>query len=112
MMTKNLVDGLNIYGELLIGGLCEDCIYSKHAAHLYSDNKPRKKNVLEHVHINIWGPSKVQSAGSALYFIIIMDSFSSYRTVVFLKTKSAEITLKIFKGFHAETECQTGKRLK
>jgi len=112
MMTENLVDGLNICGELSIGGLCEDCIYGKHAAHLYNNNKPREKNVLEHVHINIWGPSQVQSAGGALYFMIIMDSFSSYRTVTFLKTKSAEITLKIFKGFYAEVEYQTGKRLK
>jgi len=44
--------------------------------------------------------------------MIIMDGFSSYRMVMFLKTKSAEITLKIFKGFHAEAEHQTGKRLK
>jgi len=56
--------------------------------------------------------SQVQSAGSALYFMIIMDGFSSYWMVVFLKTKSAEITLKIIKGFHAEAEYQTGKRLK
>ena len=44
--------------------------------------------------------------------MIIMDGFSSYRTVMFLKTKSAVIILKIFKGFHAEVEHQTGKRLK
>ena len=41
-----------------------------------------------------------------------MDGFSSYWTVTFLKTKSAEITLKIFKSFHAEAKCQTRKRLK
>jgi len=61
MITENLVDGLNICGELSIGGLCEDCIYGKHAAHPYSDNKLREKNILEHVHIDIWGPSQVQS---------------------------------------------------
>jgi len=44
--------------------------------------------------------------------MIIMDGFSSYQMVVFLKTKSAEITLKIFKDFHAKAEHQTGKRLK
>ena len=53
MMTENLVDRLNIYGELSIGGLCEDCIYGKHAAHPYSDNKPREKDVLECMHIDI-----------------------------------------------------------
>jgi len=75
IMTENLVDGLNICGELSIGGLCEDCIYSKHAAHLYSDNKPREKDILEYIHIDIWGLFQVQSAGSVLYFMIIMNGF-------------------------------------
>jgi len=112
MMTDNLVDGLNICGELSIGGLCEDCIFGKHTAHPYNDNKSREKEVLKRVYIDIWGPSQVQSAGGALYFMIILDGFSSYRTVTFLKSKSVEITLKVFKGFQAEAERQTGKRLK
>jgi len=44
--------------------------------------------------------------------MIIMDSFFSYRIAAFLKSKSIEITLKVFKGFHTEAEQQTGKRLK
>jgi len=112
MMTENLVDGLDIFRELSIGGLCEVCIYGKHTAHPYNDSKSREKKVLEWVYVNIWGLSQVQSAGGALYFMIIMDIFSSYRTVTFLKSKSAEITLKVFKGFQAEVEQQTKKKLK
>jgi len=44
--------------------------------------------------------------------MVIMDGFSSYRTVVFLKSKSADITLNVFKTFQAEAEQQTGKKLK
>jgi len=44
--------------------------------------------------------------------MIIIDRFSLYWTVTFLKSKSAEIILKVFKGFYIEAECQTGKRLK
>ena len=44
--------------------------------------------------------------------MIIIDGFSLYWTVAFLKSKSAEITLKVFKGFYVEVEYQTGKRLK
>ena len=44
--------------------------------------------------------------------MIIIDGFSSYRTVAFLKSKSAEIILKVFKSFHVKMEHQTGKRLK
>jgi len=47
-----------------------------------------------------------------LYFMIIMDRFSSYQTVTFLKSKSAEVTLNVFKSFYTEAEHQTGKRLR
>ena len=97
---------------LSIGGLCENCIYGKHTAHPYNNSRPREKEVLECIYIDIWGPSQVQSASGVLYFMIIIDGFSLYWTVAFLKSKSAEITLKVFKGFHVEVEYQTGKRLK
>ena len=78
MITGNLVDGLNIHGEASIEGLCKDCVYGKHTARPYNENKTKEKKTLEHVYINIWGPSQVQLASGALYFMIIMDSFSSY----------------------------------
>jgi len=104
MITENLVDGLNVCGESSIGGLCKDCIYSKHTIHPYNDNKSREKEILECVHIDIWRPYQIQSAGGALYFMVIMDGFSLYWTVAFLKSKSAKVTLNVFKSFHTETE--------
>ena len=112
IISKRLVDRLDMSGETLIGGLCKDCIYGKHTAHPYHKNKSKESAVLEHVHIDIWRPCQIQSAGGAMYFMIIMDSFSSYRTVTFLKHKSAETMLKIFKNFQIKAECQTGKWLK
>jgi len=78
MMAENLVDGLNIYSKSSIGRLCKDCIYDKHTTHSYHDSKSREKEILECVHINIWGPYQVQSAGGTLYFMIIIDRFLSY----------------------------------
>jgi len=112
MITENPIDGLNVYRKLSIGGLCKNCIYGKHTAHPYNNSRPREKEVLECIYIDIWGPSQVQSASGILYFMIIIDGFSLYWTVAFLKSKSAEITLKVFKGFYVEVEYQTGKRLK
>ena len=72
LITKRLVDGLNTNGELVMRGRCEDCIFGKHSTHLF--NKPRlsEDEVLERVHIDIWGPARTQLAGGALYFLIIM----------------------------------------
>ena len=43
---------------------------------------------------------------------MIVDGFSSYKTVAFLTTKSADITLKVIKAYQTEAEYQTGCKLK
>jgi len=53
MIAENLVDRLNIYGELSIERLCKDCIYGKHTTHPYYDSKSREKEILECIHIKI-----------------------------------------------------------
>jgi len=44
--------------------------------------------------------------------MIMMDGFSSYQTVAFLKSKLVKVTLNVFKSFHTKTKHQTGKRLR
>ena len=44
--------------------------------------------------------------------MLMIDGFSSYRTVALLSSKLADITLKIFKAYQVEAEHQTGKKLK
>jgi len=112
MISNALVDGFRVEGDLSINGLCEDCLFGKHTAHPYHENTMRKREVLERVHIDIWGPSPIQSAGGCIYFMVIMNGFSSFRMVAFLRNKSANATLKVFKDYHAEAEQQTGKKLK
>jgi len=41
------------------------------------------------------------------YFILLMDRHLSYKTVAFLKSKSADIILNVFKIYHNEAKCQT-----
>jgi len=112
MISKKLVDGLHMHGDLTIKEQCEDCIYGKHTSRPYTENTAKEKNILERVHIDIWGPVQHQSAGRSQYFIIMLDGFSSYRTVTFLSSKLADITLKVFKSYQREAEHQTGKKIK
>jgi len=112
MAVKMLVNGLNITRELTMGDRCKDCIFGKHSTHPFNDNGYQEMEILERTHIDIWGPSLTQSAGGVSYFMLLIDGHSSYRTVAFLKTKSADITLNVFKNYHNEAERQTGKKLK
>ena len=112
MISKQLVDGLHTYGDLSMRGQCEDCIYGKHTSWPYNKNVAKETNVLERVHIDIWRPAQTQSAGGSRYFTIMMDGFSSYKTVTFLPAKSADITLKVLKSYQTEAERQTSKRMR
>ena len=112
MVNKNLVDGLNISGELTMRGRCEDCIFGKHSTHPSNDKGYRETNVLERIHIDIWGPAQIQSAGGASYFMLLMDGYSSYRTIALLKSKSVDTTLHVFKTYYVKAERQTGKKLR
>jgi len=100
MALKGLVNSLNIQGNLEIGGLCKDCIFGKHTVHPYDDDGIKKRDLLDRIHIDIWGPAPVQSAGGASYFMLIMDRYSLYCHVMFLSSKSTEATLKAFKNYH------------
>ena len=112
MISQDLVDGLNVQGELNMSRQCEDCIFGKHTTHPFNGKGDREKELLERIHLDIWGPAQMKSAGGALYFLVLMDGFSSYRTVTFLSEKSADSTLKVFQTYLTEAERQTGKRIK
>jgi len=53
IFSKGLVDGLNIQGNLEIGGLYENCIFGKHTAYAYNDNSIRERDLLERIHVDI-----------------------------------------------------------
>jgi len=78
LITKKLVDRLNTDGELMMKRRCEDCIFRKHSTHPFNNHGIREEEVLERVHLDIWGPARVKSAGGASYFMMIMDGFSSF----------------------------------
>ena len=112
MINNQLVDRLKTHGELSIGGQCKDCIYGKHTAHLFNHEGVREKELLERIHIDLWGPAQIALAGGSRYFMLMVDGFSSYRTVAFTNSKSADVILNIFKAYQVEAERQTGKRIK
>jgi len=78
MIRNKLVDGMNTYGEIALGEMCKDCIFEKHISHPYNGTMVKERDVLECVHIDLWGLVQVQSARDAHYFMAITDGFSLY----------------------------------
>jgi len=94
-----------------IPGQCKDCILGKHTAHPYDEEVIPKKEVLECVHIDMWGPASVKSVEGALYLMVLVDGGSAMKFSYSLSHKTGDLTLQVFSEFHVAAEHVTGKRL-
>jgi hypothetical protein len=77
MATKGLIDGLNIT-EKSLRGKCEDCILGCQTRRPFDDETEKVLDPLELVCFDLWGPSRVQSAGGKVYFMPIINAGTSY----------------------------------
>lgn len=92
-------------------GLCEDCIYGKQKRVSFSKvGRTPKKEKLELVHTDVWGPAPVTSLGGSRYYVTFIDDSTRKVWVYFLKNKSDVFVT--FKRWKAEVENQTSLKLK
>jgi len=76
----------------------------------FSTAKYRMQRILDYIHSNLWGPSKVPSLGGKLYMLTFVDDFSCKVWVYFLRQKNE--TFFMFKKFKALVDNQTGRNIK
>ena len=98
MSREKLVDGLNVSGNNL-RGKCEDCIIGRHTRRPYDGKTEKDLDPLELVSFDLWGPSRVQSAGGKIYFMPVVDAGSSYKYGAYLPDKSDSSTIAAFDVF-------------
>ena len=72
----------------------------------------KAQNPLDLVSFNIWGPSRVQSAGGKVYLMIIVDAGTSFKYEAYLADKSDATTLAAFEVFRAKAETLTGRKIR
>lgn len=111
MASKGLVDGLNITSKKVYG-LCESCLFGKAIRRPFDENLTHETEVLERVHIDLFGQTRTQSLGGATYLVLFTDGRSTLKSPAFLSNKRAETTLKEFHRFRVKAENQTGKRIR
>ena len=90
---------------------CEHCVFGK----LHRSKFPKKavhqtKGTLDYIHMDCWGPSRVESIGGHRYFVSMIDDYSRMTWVIMMKHKSE--AFKKFKQWKALVENQTGKKIK
>ena len=110
MINSGLVDGL-IITETKVNGKCEDCIMG-HQTHRPFDGETEKDlEPLEPIAFDLWGLSHVQSVGGKIYFMIIVDAGTSYKSGGYLPDKSDESTIPTLDLFQTRAEMTAGKKL-
>ena len=111
MTKENLVDGLKVLGSEL-RGKCEDCILGRQTRRPFDGITEKAMDPLELVSFDLWGPSRVQSAGGKIYFMPIVDAGTSYKYGAYLPDKSDSSTIAAFDAYRAEAESMTGRKIR
>lgn len=91
--------------------VCEGCLMSKQARKKFPNKASYEAGeMLELIHGDLCGPITPETTSGYRYFFLLVDDFSRYMWVYFLKTKDE--ALKVFKNFRTKVEKETEKRIK
>ncbi|GJZ20592.1 retrovirus-related pol polyprotein from transposon TNT 1-94 [Tanacetum coccineum] len=95
LMLKDLVDGLSKF-KYNKDHLCSACEQGKSKkASLPPKLVPSTKSKLELLHMDLCGPMRVASINGKKYILVIVDDYSRYTWVYFLRTKEEALDMII-----------------
>ncbi|KAG8493558.1 hypothetical protein CXB51_011740 [Gossypium anomalum] len=106
LSKRGLLDGQGICKL----NFCEHCVFGKQKRVRFTRGIHNTKGMLEYIHSDLWGPSKVPSRGGANYLLTFSNDFSRKVWAFFLKQKSD--VFSAFKSWKIMIEKQTGKQIK
>ncbi|CAM9000198.1 unnamed protein product [Rhodiola kirilowii] len=91
--------------------LCEDCVFGKQKRVSFSrGGRTLRKQKLELVHSDLWGPAPVTSLGGASYYMTFIDDCTRKVWVYFLKNKSD--AFDVFRKWKTLVETETCVKVK
>jgi transposase InsO family protein len=89
-----LVQGLNVAARPAASSVCDSCIIGKHSRTKFpKQTEHRAKTKFELVHSDVCGPMETESVGGSRYLLTLIDDFSRYTRVYFMKHKSEASTI-------------------
>lgn len=91
--------------------VCDGCLMSKQTRKQFpAKTKYCAKKVLELIHGDLCGPISPDTASGCRYFFLLVDDFSRFMWVYFLRSKDE--ALKAFKNFRALVEKESEEKIK
>ena len=89
---------------------CETCVLGKSHKVKFNTGVHTTKAILDYVHSDLWGPSRVLSLGGARYFLSLIDDYSRRVWVYILKNKND--AFEAFVKWKSLVETQTERKIK
>ncbi|KAM1031938.1 hypothetical protein ACFX2I_035575 [Malus domestica] len=110
MVQKNLVNGLLNISSFPSKVICEGCQFGKAHRLPFAKSDSRSKAPLECIHGDVMGPTRTPSFSGFRYMLILVDDFSRFTWVYFIKQKSE--VLSKFQEFKETVEGVLGLKIK
>ncbi|KAF2320630.1 hypothetical protein GH714_029268 [Hevea brasiliensis] len=99
-----------IYADVVTFGERKGCQFGKSHRLPFTKSSNHRSSMLELVHTDLMGPTKTPSYSGYRYVMVLVDDFSRYTWVKFLKEKSE--ALSKFAEFRDAVEKEFGKKIK
>ncbi|KAK8951198.1 hypothetical protein KSP39_PZI004131 [Platanthera zijinensis] len=93
MSSRSLVRGLPKLSSFGEGHVCARCQYGKSHRLPFDKSQTRSKAPLEVIHGDLMGLTATASLGGSRYMLVLIDDYSRYTWVYFLKEKSEAFRL-------------------
>lgn len=107
--SKRLLEGIPVLQHVREDVICQGCQFGKSHRLPFQKSVNRKSTMFELVHADLMGPMKPSSYSGYSYVMVLVDDFSKYAWVKFLKEKSE--ALKVFVEFKNNVEKEFGKKI-
>jgi len=89
---------------------CEHCVLGKQTRVKFGSAIHDTKGILDYVHSDVWGPTKIAFLGGMHYFVTFVDDYSRKVWVYLMKNKNE--VLGIFLKWKKMVETQNGRKIK
>jgi hypothetical protein len=110
MARNNLANGL-VISETTLDRQCEDCILGRQMHCPFDGETEKNLKPLGLVAFDLWGPSRVQSAGGKVYLMIIVNGEMSCKYGLYLPDKFDPTTISAFDTFRIKAETVARRKI-
>ena len=112
MLKDSTITGLTLDEAHPTMGACDSCEYAKTTRKPIGKERdpPRRENLGDEVHTDLWGPSPVQTPGYSQYYVSFTNDHMRYTTLYLQKTKAE--TFASYKSYEAWLSTQFDVKIK